>query len=43
MSVGSVVVGVLLVVVVVGVFAMKLQPIRIVWSSWSDLFKRREK
>ena len=43
MSVGSVVVGVLLVAVVIALFVMKLQVIRIIWSAWSDLFKRRDK
>ena len=41
MNVGRVVVGVLLVVVVVGLFVMKFQTIWAVWSTRSDLFKRR--
>jgi hypothetical protein len=43
MSVGSVVVGALLVAVVIGLFVMKFQAIRIIWSAWWDLFKRRDK
>ncbi len=43
MNVGRAVVGVLLVVVVVGLSVMKLQTIRILWSTWWDLFKRRDK
>ena len=41
MSVGSVVVGGLVVVVVVGLLVMKFQMIRLVWSAGWDLFKRR--
>jgi hypothetical protein len=39
MNIGRFVVGVLLVAVVVGLFLMKLQIIRIVWSAMREVFR----
>ena len=43
MSVGSVVVGVLVVVVVVGAFVLQRYAFWLVLSAWRDMFKRRDK